>query len=124
MVMSADIWTDFPFEQLSLPPSQLAHLVLVKNTKQHPEGDFTYNHGKILPKHNPNNTYTYANIGLYHPQFFATKAKEKCGLGEIMRTFLSENGEISAEVYHGIWQNINTPIDLMNLRQELDLSIP
>ncbi len=40
VVINGDIWTDFPFDRLPTRLDGLAHLVLVDNPPQHPQGDF------------------------------------------------------------------------------------
>ncbi len=47
-VVNGDIYCDYPFERLALDPDCDAHLVLVPNPPQHPEGDFGLEHGRAL----------------------------------------------------------------------------
>ena len=40
LVVNGDIWTDFDFATLPREPQGQAHLVLVDNPAQHPDGDY------------------------------------------------------------------------------------
>ena len=48
LAVNGDIWTDFPFD--SLPPQidGLAHLVMVDNPDNHPQGDFSLSRGPVV----------------------------------------------------------------------------
>ena len=71
-VINADIWTDFDFARLRNTKCDYAHLVLVDNPEQHPEGDFQLSAG--LVKHGPGERLTFSGIAVYHPRFFAILA--------------------------------------------------
>jgi MurNAc alpha-1-phosphate uridylyltransferase len=47
-VVNGDIYTDFPFAELGVGAGQDAHLVLVPNPPQHPQGDFGFEAGMAL----------------------------------------------------------------------------
>jgi MurNAc alpha-1-phosphate uridylyltransferase len=108
-VVSGDIITDYPFSQLPLQPRGLAHLVLVANPKFHPEGDFNLHNDRVYcSRVNP---FTYANIGVYHPDLFINCVKEKFSLGPLLKT-AAANEAVSGEIYRGLWHNVGTPGDL------------
>lgn len=67
IVLSADIFTDFPLSSLPKVPSGLAHLVMVDNPSYHPEGDFVLDKGKL--KLNDGQKATYTDIAVYRPEF-------------------------------------------------------
>lgn len=105
LVVSADIWTDFPYQQLPKTIDAQAHLILVPNPEHVPNGDFGLESGRITlnpPK------FTYGNIGIYRPEFFDLETKTHFGLGELLRKTIPLI-KITGEKYEGEWQDIGTP---------------
>lgn len=123
LVISSDIYTDFPFEKLchpeeraaqrriSLDGSVLAHLVLAPATDYLPEGDFSLNSDGFV-----SNTpqYTYANIGLYHPDFFKGCTPGNFPLGPLLRKAV-EQRLVTGERYEGLWYNVGTLEELQKI---------
>jgi MurNAc alpha-1-phosphate uridylyltransferase len=115
IVVSGDVWTDFPFASLKLAAGDLAHFVLVPNPQFHLQGDFGLAHGRITetaPK------YTYANIGVFSSEFFAGCKVEKFPLRRPMTQWIAA-GKVSGELYEGEWHNVGTPAQLEALDREL-----
>lgn len=107
VVISGDIWTDFSFASLSLTQGMLAKVILVDNPAHHAAGDFFYEQGMLVEE--SDKRFTYAGIGIYHPQFFSGVSPDKpCGLGNLIREQL-KSGCVQAEIHSGIWSDIGTP---------------
>jgi MurNAc alpha-1-phosphate uridylyltransferase len=49
LVVNGDIYSDYPFGRVRLPPGRDAHLVLVPNPPQHSGGDFGLERGLAVP---------------------------------------------------------------------------
>ena len=47
LVVNGDVWTDYPFARLRAVKCDWAHLVLVPNPEQHPNGDFSLQHARV-----------------------------------------------------------------------------
>lgn len=116
ILLSADIWTDYPFEQLQAQTVKAAHLVMVQNPTYHPAGDF-YLDGKTLC-HEGEQSLTYANIGLFDPAYFEPHKQQRLALGSLLHQSVSE-GLLTGEVYQGCWQNLGTAEQLLALNQAL-----
>jgi MurNAc alpha-1-phosphate uridylyltransferase len=106
VVVSADIYTDFPYKTLPMQPQGLAHLVVTDNPVWHPKGDFGLtedyrltNQGKV--------TYTFANIGVYSPELFETAPQGLSSLFPWLREVI-ENGQVTGEQHKGLWHNVGT----------------
>lgn len=115
ILVSGDIWTDFPLSTLHLQPNDVAHFVLVPNPEFHAKGDFGLELGRITeaaPKH------TYANIGMFAPEFFAGCKPERFPLRVPMTKWVAEN-KVGGELFEGAWHNIGTPAQLAMLDQQL-----
>jgi len=109
IVVSGDIVTDYPFEQLIYHSQKQAHLILIDNPSFKPQGDFGINNGYLSTEHLPK--LTYANIGIYSPQFFTDVQSSHFPLSQLLFPAIAKS-EISGEYYQGIWFNIGTPNDL------------
>ncbi len=119
LVINGDIWTDYPLANVvkrSLASEMLAHLLMVDNPPQHPEGDFVLNDGLLIAEGEPR--LTFSGIGVYSPELFADLAPGRRALAPILRAAMAE-GKISAEYYRGQWFDIGTPERLQQLNEHL-----
>lgn len=113
LVVNGDVWCDYDYKNLpNLKKECLAHLILVDNPQQHPEGDFSIKKG--LLSNNDNEKKTYSGIGIYSPKLF-TQKEERFPLGPLLRS-AADNNLISAENYTGYWLDIGTPERLQKLQ--------
>ncbi|MHA7840293.1 MAG: nucleotidyltransferase family protein [Gammaproteobacteria bacterium] len=113
LVISGDIWTNYPLHTLRLEEECVAHCILVPNPIYHQQGDFALTaNGFLSLQENPR--YTYGNIGLFTKAFF----KDSEGIKEFAPLFKRaiEQNKISGDLYHGLWHNVGTPeqLDALN----------
>lgn len=116
LVMSNDVWTEYPFEKLCQRSVNCAHLVLVDNPPFHLEGDYSLENGKILDKIPDGKTYNYGGFGIFHPDIFQGFAPGKFGIMALLQQFVAQ-GKVTGEHYTGQWLNLNTPDDLIAARE-------
>jgi len=97
---------------------RLAHLFLVPNPAQHPQGDFGLRADGVAVREAPQR-YTYSTIGLYRREFFASlPAGNPEGLKVPMLPLLLaaiHNAQVTAEIYTGCWADVGTPERLAQL---------
>jgi MurNAc alpha-1-phosphate uridylyltransferase len=116
-VLAGDIHApafDFPAAAVRrfLAGSKLAHLWLVPNPPQHPQGDFGLSpEGLVLNR--AETRFTYSTIGLYRARFFASLQAgnpegQVVALTPMLRKAM-DNGEVSGELLLGAWSDIGTP---------------
>jgi MurNAc alpha-1-phosphate uridylyltransferase len=117
IVVSGDVWTDFPLGRLVnlLRPNDIAHFVVVPNPDFHARGDFALRDGRFVSE---GPRYTYANIGVFRPEFFEGCRPGKFALAPLMFEWIAR-GRVSGEFYEGRWRNVGTPEQLEQLDQEL-----
>ncbi len=110
-MVSGDVWTRFPFESLTLAAEDVAHFVLVPNPSFNARGDFGLEGTRLR---DAGAKYTYANIGVFHPSFFAGRRPERFALAPLMYEWVRRD-RVSGELYEGPWHNIGTPEQLSAL---------
>lgn len=122
ILVNGDVWTTMDFEalcQIKLN-DDLAHLVLVHNPKQHPEGDFTLFDGRIFTFDQDvmGENLTFSGVSVIHPKLFDGLESGKRPLAPLLKQAM-QNQKISGEKLKGAWVDVGTPERLM----ELDLQI-
>jgi MurNAc alpha-1-phosphate uridylyltransferase len=115
LVVSADIFTDLDFASLPPKPAALAHLVLVPNPAHHPRGDFGLE-GDLVFLREPR--YTYGNVGVYRPEFFAGCTPGRFALVEPLKRAIAQ-GAVRGELFTGQWSDVGTPGRLAELNARL-----
>jgi len=116
LVINGDVWCDYPLERLRNRSIQQAHLILVDNPPQHPEGDFVLRDGQVLDEQGAR--LTFSGIGVYHPILFAGCMDGAFALAPLLRRAMEE-GAVSGEHYQGRWFDIGTPERLQQLDRML-----
>ena len=114
IVMSGDIWTDFELSNLSLNNRSLAHLILIENPPENPDGDMFLDEGMVNSSGKGKNL-TFSGLALIDPQLFIGAKAGKYDLWQEILLPASEKGQVSAELYGGYVVNINTIEDLEKL---------
>ena len=111
----SEILNTIPTMRMS-PHTPLAHLLMVPNPVQHPEGDF-YLQGSAVSDFESVGAekLTFSGIGIYHKDLFKdleTGAPAK--LAPLLRTAMEQN-KVSGEKYLGPWHDVGTPQRLQEL---------
>lgn len=122
LLVNGDIWLRYDFKQLlnrSLG-EQLAHLVLVANPPQHPNGDFVLQRQSANPLIQPEGAerYTFAGVSLLSPKLFADLQPGIAPLAPILRRAIARQ-QVSGEYHDGAWVDVGTPERLDALDQAI-----
>lgn len=115
LVVNGDIWTDYPFSRLSRRLNALAHLVLVDNPPQHPQGDFCLARGRVETEGKPR--LTFSGIGVYSPALFEGCPSGRFPLAPLLRAAMADGG-VTGEHYRGLWSDVGTPERLAALQRQ------
>ena len=115
LVINADIYCEYNFADLPGKISGLAHLVLVNNPPQHPEGDFVLTPSQQV-KQNNGDKLTFSGIGIYKPALFKDCSAGKQALAPLLRLAMDQQ-QVSGEFYQGIWHDIGTAERLAELEK-------
>jgi MurNAc alpha-1-phosphate uridylyltransferase len=126
IAVNGDIWTDIDFAALPSEPSGLAHLMMVDNPAQHPDGDFVLDgdgaiHGDGTPK------LTFSGVGVYRPELLeswrhvightdgADDVPPRFRLVPLLREAM-RRGLVGGAHHQGAWTDVGTPdrLDALN----------
>lgn len=116
LVLSGDIWTDIDLGGVQLEPEAHAHLVLIPNPPHHPRGDFGLEGNVVVQR--DSERLTYANVGIYRPEFFAGCAPGRFPLLEPLNRAIAAR-LVRGEVHRGAWSDVGTPERLAQLEARL-----
>lgn len=123
LVINGDIYTEIDFSacfaraQMMQQHNTLAHLYLVDNPIQHPNGDFVLHGG--LVENEGTKKLTFSGVGIYQPQLFAAVQRgQPAKLAPLLRTAMVTR-QVSGEHFDGAWHDIGTPERLAALDIQL-----
>ncbi|MCK8640692.1 MULTISPECIES: N-acetylmuramate alpha-1-phosphate uridylyltransferase MurU [Acinetobacter] len=112
ILVNGDVWTTMDFAPLLNVElgENLAHLVLVQNPEQHPNGDFTLADGKAytFDQQISGENLTFSGVSVIHPKMFAGLEAGKRPLAPLLKAAMLEN-KIAASKLTGIWVDVGTP---------------
>lgn len=116
LVINGDTWLDLDYRALVSQPlgDDLAHLWLVPNPPQHPQGDFSLQAGRVLDTP----ALTFSGVGLYHPAAFAGLPCGARKLAPLLRDWMAQ-GRVGGSLLAGEWRDIGTVDRLRELDEKL-----
>jgi MurNAc alpha-1-phosphate uridylyltransferase len=112
IVVNGDVFCDLDFSILPQNPDGLAHLVVVDNPSQHPQGDFVLRGGRLYDESAPR--LTFAGIGVYRPALLARLSPGKFSIVPTLRAAMRAS-RIGGQHHRGIWLDVGTPERLTEL---------
>jgi MurNAc alpha-1-phosphate uridylyltransferase len=110
--VNADIFCNVDFSTLPPDPAGLAHLLMVDNPPQHPNGDFVLRDGVLHDEPAPRLTFT--GIGVYRRELVATQAPGIFSTVPLLRAAMPD-AKITGGHFHGVWTDVGTPQRLAEL---------
>ncbi|UIP24056.1 N-acetylmuramate alpha-1-phosphate uridylyltransferase MurU [Acinetobacter towneri] len=126
ILVNGDVWTTMDFAPLLNVQLQddLAHLVLVENPLQHPQGDFTLaaNKAYTFEQARSGENLTYSGVAVMHPQMFVGLESGKRPLAPLLKQAMQQE-KISAQKLQGVWVDVGTPERLNALDQQIQQGV-
>ncbi len=119
LVVNGDVWTDVDFAALPAEPEGEAHLVMVDNPAQHPQGDYRLDAAGRLHHDRAGACLTYAGIGVYRPSILADwrtvigetadsqRRPPRFSIVPLQKHFMAQ-GRISGQHHRGQWTDVGT----------------
>lgn len=108
VVISSDVWTDYPLEKLLSVNTRCGHLVMIDNPAHLTQGDFSLATSGLLNENNDGEKVTYSGIGVLHPNFFSGCSDGVFALRPLMQRAMSQQ-LLTGEHYRGEWLDVGTP---------------
>ena len=98
------------------PHKVLAHLLMVPNPAQHPDGDFYLKDSVVSDQMSVGaEKLTFSGIGIYHKDLFSElEIGLPAKLVPLLRAAMEQN-KVSGEKYTGPWHDVGTPQRLQEL---------
>ena len=118
ILVNGDVWTTMNFAPLLdvTLGENLAHLVLVDNPEQHPNGDFTFaeNRAYTFDQDIIGEALTFSGVSVIDPKMFDGLDAGKRPLAPLLKQAMLD-GKIAASKLQGKWVDVGTPERLMSL---------
>jgi N-acetyl-alpha-D-muramate 1-phosphate uridylyltransferase len=122
ILVNGDVWTTMDFAPLLNVQlkDDLAHLILVENPEQHPQGDFTLANQKAytFEQNMQGENLTFSGVSVIHPKMFENLENGKRPLAPLLKEAMQKE-QVSASKLQGAWVDVGTPERLA----ALDLAI-
>lgn len=119
-VISADVWSDFDYQQLAHTPlsSDLARLVLVDNPAHHPKGDFGLTNTGRVVEPSVGEAKTFSGICVLSPEWIRQWPSQPkiFPMALRLREAICAN-RVSGQCHSGCWVDVGTPQRLSEANQ-------
>ncbi len=124
LLVNGDVWTRFDYKHLSEHElgADLAHLVLVDNPPQHPQGDFILADGRVYSPAANSQTLqephaeqlTFAGLSVLSPKLFANLEQGSRPLAPLLKQ-ATQQSLVSGCKLKDAWVDVGTPQRLADL---------
>lgn len=122
ILVNGDVWTTMDFAPLLTVElgENLAHLVLVQNPPQHPQGDFSMAEGKAytFDQQVGGENLTFSGVSVLDPKMFQVLETGKRPLAPLLKAAM-QNQQVAASKLAGVWVDVGTPERLAALDAEI-----
>jgi len=105
LVVNGDVFTDLDFTRLEIAAEAWAHLVLVPNPPQHPDGDFALEDQQVQAQGTPR--WTYSGIGVYRAALFDGCRGGRFPLKPLLQRAIAA-GRLHGQIHGGCWSDVGT----------------
>lgn len=112
LLTNADIFCDYPYQQLKRRQTDSVHLVLVDNPAFKSSGDFSIIEGKLTA----DKDYTFSGISIVNPEIFKNCQAGFFPIAPLFHQSIAHQ-TATAEHYDGVWFDVGTPERLMQVNQ-------
>lgn len=122
ILVNGDVWTNYDFAPLlNIELGQnLAHLMLVDNPIQHPQGDFVLYAQKAytFEQNQQGEALTYSGIAVISPEMFQNLPDGKRPLAPLLKDAMLQ-GRVTAGKLSAAWVDVGTPERLADLDRQI-----
>lgn len=125
LVINGDVFVENLPEDIDvglqrIAEGKLAHLWLVNNPSQHPEGDFPLRDGLVAAQTQVGEyALTFSGMGLYHPSLFDSMSEGRFPLAPLLKAHMNDS-VISGSHFQGYWCDVGTVERLKSLELRVE----
>ena len=117
LVLNGDIWTNFPFRQLTSIRPKAAHLVLENKPMNRIHGDFYLEEEFVRRGTDETNSLVFSGIAVVSSNAFSKSSKRVFSIAKDVYFPLSKDNMITGEMFDGTWFDIGTHEQLKAVRR-------
>lgn len=114
LLTNADVFCDYPYQQLYNQSTDSVHLVLVDNPDFKATGDFSINNSLLTANKGCDKDYTFSGISVINPQIFNGCEAGFFPIAPLFHQAIAQQ-TATAEHYAGQWFDVGTPERLDNV---------
>ena len=120
LVLNGDIWTNYPFRQLTGLTPETGHLVLTPKPVHRETADFALVNDRVQRNGNDNDDLIFTGIAVLNPALFDTAPAGPFNIAHGLYFDAAAAGRLTGEVFHGTWFDIGSPGQLKAVRRLTD----
>ena len=120
VVLNGDIWTNYPFSQLTELTPQAGHLVLTPKPAHRETADFALVNDRVKRNGNDNDDLVFTGIAVLNPALFETAPAGPFNIAHTLYFDAAAAGRLTGEVFNGTWFDIGSPGQLKAVRRLTD----
>ena len=120
LVLNGDIWTNYPFRQLTDLAPAAGHLVLTPKPAHRDTADFALEGDRVRRNGNSDDDLVFTGIAVLNPALFDTVPCGPFNVAHALYFDAATAGRLTGEVFHGSWFDIGSPTQLKAVRRLTD----
>ncbi len=120
LLLNGDIWTNYPFGQLTELEPCAGHLVLTPKPAHRDTADFALVESRVRRNGNSNDDLVFTGMAVLNPALFAGSPDGPFNIAHELYFDAAAAGRLSGEVFRGTWFDIGSPAQLKAVRRLTD----
>ena len=120
LVLNGDIWTNYPFRQLTDLTPEAGHLVLTPRPAHRETADFALVDDRVQRNGNDDDDLVFTGIAVLNPALFEAAPAGPFNIAHALYFDAAAAGRLTGEVFHGTWFDIGSPEQLKAVRRLTD----
>lgn len=120
LLLNGDIWTNYPFRQLTELEPCVGHLVLTPKPAHRETADFALVDGRVRRNGNSYDDLVFTGIAVLNPALFADAPEGPFNIARTLYFPAAAAARLTGEVFPGAWFDIGSPSQLKAVRRLTD----
>ena len=117
LLLNGDIWTNYPFRQLTGLAPAAGHLVLTPKPAHRDTADFALEGDRVRRNGNNDDDLVFTGIAVLTPALFDAAPCEPFNVAHALYFDAAAAGLLTGEVFRGTWFDIGSPAQLKAIRK-------